>query len=48
MDRLHQHVIYSVHTSLSFLTNHIEKSNSTIILYTFLTSHRMLSGGGKV
>lgn len=48
MDRLHQHAIYSIHTSLGFLTNCIEKSNSTMILYTFLTSHRMLNGGGKV
>lgn len=44
---LHQHAIYSVNTSLGFLTNDIEKLNSTMIYYTFLTTHVMLNGGGK-
>lgn len=47
MYRLHQHAIYSVNTSLTFLTNLIEKSNSTMILYTFLTIHVTLNGGDR-
>lgn len=37
----------SVNTSLSFLTNSTEKSNSTMILYTFLKIHGMLNERGK-
>lgn len=47
MDRLHQHAIYPVNTSLSFLTNGIKKSHPTVILYMFLPSHIMLNRGGK-